>query len=89
MQKTVRNRNLHPEDFDIHGDIERIKSALADVTHDVKGKASSMLLQSMDDARQKATAARENAIDYVTEKPLRSLGFAVLTGALIGFLLRK
>lgn len=86
MHKT---KGKHTEDFDIYGDIARIKEALADVTHDVKGKANSMLLQSIDDVKEKANNVQENVGDYVTEKPFKSIGIAMLAGVVIGYLLHK
>jgi ElaB/YqjD/DUF883 family membrane-anchored ribosome-binding protein len=89
-KSSLRNRHgHHHDDFDLHGDIEKIKEALAETTQDMKGKAAEMLFQSIEDARERSAAVKDNVTNYVTEKPLKSLGIAMLAGMLIGYLIHK
>jgi len=90
MYKThARKKNLHHSDYDLYGDIEKIKAALSEANEDVKGRASELFTQSMEDARNKSAAMEENISDYVAEHTFKSLGLALLAGALVGYILRK
>lgn len=75
--------------FDIQSDLDRLKSAIFDTTYDVRGKAGQMLTDSYEDLKSRSTDIQENVADYVAEKPFKSLGVALLSGVVIGFLLRK
>lgn len=75
--------------FDIQSDLDRLKSALFDTTYDVKGKAGQMITDSYEDLKTRSTDMQENVADYVAGKPFKSLGVALLSGVVIGFLLRK
>lgn len=87
MHRTAtRHKHTHG---DLYGDIARIKDALSDATDGVKERANDMLLQSIENARQSASKANKNVKGYVTRKPYKSVGIALLTGALIGYLLHK
>ena len=85
MNKT---RN-HQSAFDLYDDVEKIKDALRAATQDFKGKAREMLAQKLEDATAKTTETRKKVSRYVEEKPFKSLGLALLTGVIIGYILRK
>jgi ElaB/YqjD/DUF883 family membrane-anchored ribosome-binding protein len=76
-------------DYDLYEDLERIKDAFSDTAKDIKGKAGDVLAQSIENAREKSLNIRDNLTDYTKEKPYKALGIAVLTGAIIGFLLHR
>lgn len=86
MHKT---RNSHRSEYDLYGDLEKIKDALAACSSDVKGKAGEMISQTIEDFKEKSSAAQENFSTYVTERPFKSIGLTFLTGMIIGYFLRK
>ena len=85
MNKT---RNQH-SNYDLYDDVEKIKAALRIATQDFKGRASELITQKLDDATAKSIEMRKKATRYVGEKPLKSLGIALLTGMVIGYILRR
>jgi ElaB/YqjD/DUF883 family membrane-anchored ribosome-binding protein len=88
MYKT-KSRNTNRSDFDLYGDLAKIKAALADATYDVKGRASEILADSFEDVKAKSSLIQENVGAYVTERPIKSIGIAALAGLLVGYLLNK
>jgi ElaB/YqjD/DUF883 family membrane-anchored ribosome-binding protein len=88
MKATTRHKHPRSE-FDLHDDLAKIKAALSDATFDVKGRASEMLHQSIENAKNRSAEAQDTISTFVTEKPLKSLGFAMLTGLVIGYLLHR
>lgn len=88
MHKTTR-KHVHHNDYDLYSDLEKIKLAIADATSGARDRASELLSQSFDDARERSTAVKENVTDYVTERPFKSMGIALLAGVLIGYFVRK
>ncbi len=83
----LKLRNRH--DYDLYGDLAKIKAAFADTAHDARGKAAQLLSQSVENVKERSAALQENVGDYVAKKPLKSLGIAVAAGMLIGYLLHK
>lgn len=90
MEKTThKNRHSHRDEYDLSADLERIKSALMDASSDVKGKATEILNESVENVKQKSEDLQGTVADYVAEKPFKSLGIAILSGIIIGYLLHK
>jgi len=79
-----RNHNEH----DISADLEKIKSALFDTAKDMHGKAKEMWSDSIENVKEKSTDAKETVSDYILNKPIKSVGIALLSGLVMGFLLR-
>jgi len=77
MQSTKSKVNKAGKDF--YHDVLQIKEALADTADGVKGRASTLVSDLLKDLQ-----SRENNVeDYIKEKPMQSLGFAVLFGIII------
>ncbi|MHB1949207.1 MAG: hypothetical protein ACYCQI_13955 [Gammaproteobacteria bacterium] len=74
---------------DLNADIREIKRALRDASTDVKSKARLIAHEAIENARNKSLAARDTAEDYIVEKPFKTVGFALIAGCLLGFLMRK
>jgi ElaB/YqjD/DUF883 family membrane-anchored ribosome-binding protein len=89
MMTTLKNRHNHKDDFDLYGDVEKIKAALVEATQDVKGKAAEILSDSYNDMAEKTHALKENVSEFTAERPFKSLGIALLVGMAVGYLLRK
>ena len=68
--------------YNLAADLARIKNAFANTAWDIKGVASEIVDQSIENTREKVS-------NFTTTKPLRTLGVAVLAGILIGVLVRK
>jgi ElaB/YqjD/DUF883 family membrane-anchored ribosome-binding protein len=86
---TRHNKRVHHSDYDLHGDIAKIKAALAEATMDAGGRAREVISQSLEDMRERSAAVQENVSTYVTEKPFKTIGASLLAGWLLGFLMRK
>lgn len=87
MQKHARHlRSVH---YDLNDDLAQIKSAFADATEDVRDKTGKMLHHSYSNLRATSSDLQKFLSDYVAEKPLKSLGIAVLSGIVLGFLFRR
>ena len=91
MERTAhRHKHLHRNnDYDLSADLERIKAALADASYDVKGKAGEIFNESLENVKQRSSDLQDNMANYVSEKPLKSLSFALISGLILGFLLHK
>ena len=89
MERTTHRHRNNRNHYDLSADLERIKAALADASYDVKGRANEILNESMDNMKQTSTDLQNNVTDYIAEKPLKSMGLAILSGIVIGYLLRK
>lgn len=74
---------------DIVEDIEKVRDALAQVAHDVKNKAESLVNNSINDAKSKTANLEETARDYMKEHPVKVIAFSVIAGMLISKILRK
>lgn len=90
MQKLrARHRNARPEDFDIHGDVKRIKAALAEFSRDIRGKTGAKVSQSIQEAKDQSEKMKLKVSKLVVKKPIKTIGFAMLTGAIIGYFLHR
>lgn len=82
------SRHNHSE-YDLYGDLAKIKEAIFDTGSDVKGKAGEMIYGTAEDIRDKANYARDNVANYAAERPFKSLGLALLAGVVVGWLIHK
>ncbi len=90
MYKTPTRHHKHNHsEYDIYGDLAKIKSALADVTYDATGKAKEVFTHSLDEVREKSATVQENLGSYIAEKPFKAVGIALFAGWFIGRFLRK
>lgn len=80
----TRNKHARQNEYDLQGDLERIRSAIADAALDVKGKAGDMLSQSLENAKERSLDFRENVGEYTKKQPFKTIGLAVLAGMVIG-----
>lgn len=91
MQKhhtTLKSRARNSK-IDLYNDIDKIKKALATITHDVKTKTASMVGESIENARDRSYDLQDNVDDYLSERPFKSIGVAMIAGAVIGYLLHS
>jgi len=84
------SKKRHTKEYNLSGDITKIRDAFADTAKDVRGKASAVFSQSMEDVKDKSADFKENMETFVAERPFKSLLLAMLSGAFIGgALMRK
>lgn len=88
MHKT-QHRNRHNNHYDLSGDLTKIKALLAETTRDFKGRAGEVFANSLDNAKEKSVAMQETAENYITKRPFKSIGIALLSGLIIGVLLNR
>lgn len=82
-------KTKHHSEYDLHKDYMNIRSALADTTHDMKGRANEMFRHSMRNVKDKSADIKDNVEEYVNKKPFHAIGIALATGFLLGYLFRK
>ncbi len=87
--KTHAKKNGHSHNYNLQHDIEKIRSAFADTSYDVKKKAEDLLLESLENLKEKSFTARERVATYTSEKPFQTIGIAMLAGAILAFYYRK
>jgi ElaB/YqjD/DUF883 family membrane-anchored ribosome-binding protein len=83
MQKT-RKRTHHAAPVNFYSDLAKIKSALSHASNGVKTKTNDMILEELSSVRNKTIGIQDDFVDYVTDKPLKAVGYAILTGYLLG-----
>ena len=83
----------HSGDFDVRKDVEKIKAALSDSVKDIKGKTSDAIFHSISNARQnvkrKSSDFQQTLTWYMNKKPFKTLSIAMLSGLIIGYLLKR
>ena len=90
MYKTsARNKRTNRGEYDISGDLTRIKNALADATYGMRNRAGEVISQSFEDVKEKSAELQENVSALVSEKPLKSVGVALLAGIFLGYFFHK
>ena len=89
MQKHSTKKHTAHSDFDLYGDIVKIREAFSDTAKDARGRAAEMLSESINGVKTKTTDLHDVMSDYVAEKPMKSLGIALLSGAFIGAILMR
>ena len=89
MQKHATRKHSKYNDFDLYGDMVKIKDAFSDTARDAKGKAAEVLSQSFDNVKEKTADIQGKMSDYVTESPIKSLSIALLSGCLLGAIMMR
>jgi len=79
----------HMHNNHLYHDVEKIKKSLAAAAYDVKDKAGDVFSEAIDAAAEKGEELQKKVSTYTAKKPLQSLGFALLAGAIIGYWFRK
>lgn len=84
MHKTVSRKQSI-----IKNDLEKLKALLATTAYDVGGEARNAISESFENVKDKSTDLQESISDYVSEKPFKALGIAMLSGLLLGLTMRR
>lgn len=83
------SKKITESSVDLFDDLEQIRESLATITDDVKTKAAEMLARSLGKAKDKSAHMKEEVDEYVSDRPYKAMGIAVLAGLVIGYLLHK
>lgn len=59
------------------------KEAIAKTAYDAKHQASDLIHSSIDEAKMRGINLKDDAVNYVKDHPVKSLGFAMLAGLAI------
>jgi ElaB/YqjD/DUF883 family membrane-anchored ribosome-binding protein len=70
-------------------DLEQIKDSLCTITDEVKSKAASMFSDSLETARDKTSEIQHGINDFVSDRPFKFIGTALIVGVIAGFLLNQ
>ncbi|EKD71847.1 MAG: hypothetical protein ACD_46C00085G0007 [uncultured bacterium] len=82
-------KNKHNSEYDLYGDVAKIKSALYEAGQDVKGRAAEMFIDSYESVKERTNAAKKGIENYTVKKPFKSLGIAMAIGFAVGYFFRK
>jgi ElaB/YqjD/DUF883 family membrane-anchored ribosome-binding protein len=73
----------------VKNDINKLKHLLAETVHDMRGEASHALHERYEQARERGADLQDHVVHYVNDKPFKALGFAMLSGLVLGLAMRK
>lgn len=82
-----RKKRLFHKGIDLFNDVQHIKDSLATITNHIKKKTSAKLSDSFDHAKEKAAHLEDDVDTYLSDRPYKSIGAALVVGVLLGFLL--
>lgn len=83
----LKHKRAHHADF--HDDVEKIKAALQQASDDFKDKASELWTDSVEGVKEHTADAKKSIENYTSEKPLQTIGIALLVGVALGYFLHK
>ena len=88
VMQRARHNNRHSA-YDLQADLDNIKEALTTASYDVKGRAGEIFNHSLQNVRDASGDITDSVGEYISHKPFKSLGVAVLLGVVLGFTLRR
>ncbi|MDR3492292.1 MAG: CsbD family protein [Gammaproteobacteria bacterium] len=74
---------------DLQEDGENITDTLLDNAHYIRDTAEKFMHDSVNEIKERSTELQENVVSYVKENPVKSIGIALLAGAVAAVLLKK
>lgn len=74
------------EDFFDSGDFDRIKNKALNKVNEIKNIVFETLDEYFQSAKRKSIDAERAIVEYVSENPLKTIGFAAAAGVLVGCL---
>lgn len=92
-------RNIH-SNYNLHADLMKIKKAFANATkdvtgrtgdmiYDVKGRTGELFQDSLQRVKDKSAGLQDVVVAYTHEKPLKTVGLAMLAGVVIGYIIHR
>ena len=67
----------------------RIKGAVTEAIDDVRDTTEEMMHDSVNDIKKTSARAQNKVASYTAKRPFKSLGIALLAGALVGYLILR
>ena len=80
----TKHRHSH-SDFDISGDIGKLKDILTNTALHVKNRATGALSESVDNVKERSLELQDNVKDYIAERPIQAVSVAMVSGVLLGY----
>ncbi|HVV68856.1 MAG TPA: hypothetical protein VHE99_07495 [Gammaproteobacteria bacterium] len=74
---------------DTEKNLKNVKECLKEAGQILKNEAGESIDQAVVEVKKRSAQVQHAVTDYVHDNPMKSLGWAVLGGVLLGFLLRK
>jgi ElaB/YqjD/DUF883 family membrane-anchored ribosome-binding protein len=92
--KTTRKMKTHMRTHNggthkLQSDLKKLKTVLGQATRHARGNARKVINDSYGNILDKSSDMQETVVTYTKKQPIKSLGYAMLAGLAIGFLLRK
>jgi ElaB/YqjD/DUF883 family membrane-anchored ribosome-binding protein len=69
---------------DLYDNLSTIKDALSETKDGIKSRASDLISELLEDLRDQGTEYQDTVEEYVTDKPLKSVGIALAIGVIVG-----
>ena len=69
--------------------VSHLKESFKEVGENIRRETNEKVEHAMSEVRRRSTDVKDAVNGYVQENPAKSLGWALLAGIAIGFLLRK
>lgn len=92
-KNAVRHHRHNHSNFDLNGDLQKIKNAIYETTQDFKGRTGELIAESFDGIKdgikKKSKSIQKNVANYTYEKPFTIIGATLLGGIILGFLMRR
>jgi len=87
MMKTKKRVNR--SHYGLNDDLAKIKAILSETVYDARGRAGEVLSDSLDSAKERTLAWRDNVENFAHERPFKSIGITLVLGMILGYLIRK
>lgn len=84
MSKLKTKVQKKMNDTDLHESLLKVQAALAEATGDVKGRASELVTELLENFQSKTNDYQNDFKEFISEKPLKSIGIAIAVGILVG-----
>jgi ElaB/YqjD/DUF883 family membrane-anchored ribosome-binding protein len=86
MRHTQIRKHARSNGHDLATNWVRIKGAVTEAIDNVKDSTGGMIVHSVGGIKKKSVKAQSKIATYTAKKPFKSLGIAMLTGAVLGLI---
>lgn len=73
----------------IYQNLEDIKNDLSRLSESIKNETSNFVSDSIAQTKSKSVEMKNNFSERVSQEPMKSVGIALLTGAIIGYFVHR
>lgn len=89
MRHSHIRKHARSNGHDLASNWVRIKGAVTEAIDNVKDSTGGIIVHSVGDIKKKTAKAQTKVATYTAKKPFKSLGIALLAGAVLGYLLLR